>query len=305
MALGWMMDPDGGWQGVVDHDSEGAQGEMSRLDLERECLELLTSFPEEQDKRARLEAEVVELARIADLQEDLDRAEHFAEHDVSDEPRDDHGRWTAGGGGTGVTDKKTGTRKKPGAGEGGGAPKAIAAAGRYRNLARRRRVIAAVKREGELAEAVDGFNLPDSEPADVVYARDAEGRAVKTADHFRRFLDNRETAVKTLTSGKASPEAKEAAEKVLSLPCHFMEVKTLLTSETGAAHVSAKALRRKERWRDRYGADFHVVVVDDRKGHKHSGHRVHLAAGELAKTFNVARMQKVDDMASIARHLGV
>jgi hypothetical protein len=68
--------------------------------------------------------------------------------------------------------------------------------------------------------------------------------------------------------------------------------------------MTTKARQRKERWQDRYGAAFSVVAVDDRKGHKHSGHRVHVAPGELAGTFRLDRMEKAQDMTSVLHMIG-
>jgi len=181
--------------------------------------------------------------------------------------------------------------------------KATAAAGRYRNHARRRRVIRAVRNEAELANAVGGFNLPDSEPADVVYLLDAAGRPVTTHQGIRDALRHRETAVKLLRGKAAGSEQRAAAEAVLGQPAEFFEVKTLLTSKSGKARMSRQAIARKERWMDRYGVAFSTVLVDDRRGAKHSGHRVYVAPGELGGTVDPAHMTRADDMAAVLRHV--
>src|SRR5262245_38764550 len=72
---------------------------------------------------------------------------------------EDHPRASDGRFGT-KPGEHTGTRKPP-------VPKVTPnkqhqAARRFRNVARRRRVVAAVKVEGELATAIGGINLPDS-----------------------------------------------------------------------------------------------------------------------------------------------
>ena len=215
------------------------------------------------------------------------------------------GQFTGHGGGGGGEDRDKeeeepaeGLPKKPAVRK-GTPSKQMRAAGRFVNVARRRRVVAAVKVEGELAEALHGYNLPDSEPADVVYAEDARGKRVTGREALRTVLAHRELAVKTLESPAATDEQRTAAEAQLALPCHFFEVKTLLVSSEGAVRMSKQARRRKERWRDRYGADFHVVAVDRRKGQKHSGHEVHLAAGELAGTFRLDRMDRVDGFGAV------
>jgi hypothetical protein len=182
-------------------------------------------------------------------------------------------------------------------------PKAVRMAGRYRDCARRRRVIAAVRVEAELADAIDGYNLPDSEPADVIYAEDATGKRLTTRTQVKDFLSRREAAVRVLNNRNASPEARASAERVLELPCHFVEVKTLLVSAKSAVHMSHAARKRKERWQNRYGASFSVVAVDDRRGKKHSGHRIHVAVGELAGTFNLHQMDKADSLGAVLSKL--
>jgi hypothetical protein len=50
---------------------------------------------------------------------------------------------------------------------------------------------------------------------------------------------------------------------------------------------------RKERWEKMYAAPFSTVVFDDRKGKKHSGHRLHWKAG--VGSVSLPQMEKVDD----------
>src|SRR5262249_28779338 len=89
-----------------------------------------------------------------------------------DHPRASDGRFGTKPGHQGCTSKPTSKPPNP-----KGTPsKQQKTARRFRNVARRRRVIAAVKVEGELATAIGGVNLPDSEPADVVYAADSKGQ---------------------------------------------------------------------------------------------------------------------------------
>jgi len=206
----------------------------------------------------------------------------------------------SGGGGTATADEDEGSAKpaRP-ATTTHERPKQLRAAGRYRNPARRRRVIAAVKVEAEVARGVEGFNLPDSEPADVVVARDADGKPITTQDGIARVLAQRALAVRVLARRNADPRDREQAERLLALPCHFVEVKTLLVSRNGAVHMSKPARKRKERWQDKYGATFHVVAVDRRRGGKHSGHEVHVAAGELAGTFRLQHMDKVGSFGDV------
>lgn len=188
-------------------------------------------------------------------------------------------------------------------------PKPLAAARHFADVARRRRVIHAVKNEGEVAAAIGGHNLPDSEPADVVHIVDQTGTPITDRDGVRAALRQREAAAKTLVTGKghtigpsgglvasdrdATDEHKAFAQAVLARPAHFFEVKTLLTSTTGAVRMSKKALARKERWMDRFHVSFSVVALDDRRGSKNSGHRVYVAPHELGQTTRIEHMKPV------------
>lgn len=179
-------------------------------------------------------------------------------------------------------------------------PKALTAASRYKDVARRRRVIHAVKNESELAAAIGGHNLPDSEPADVVHMIDAAGQPITDHQAIKTALRQREEAVTALKTGRMpsggelGQQAREAYEARLALPAHFFEVKTLLTSKNDAVHMNAKALKRKERWMDRYAVSFSVVAIDDRRGQKHSGNRVYIAPHELGGTTRLAHMKPVE-----------
>jgi hypothetical protein len=242
------------------------------------------------------------------------------------EPRDDHGRWTDGGGGTAAA--APARRPNPARDE---AAKHVRAAGKYRDTARRRRVIAAVKREAELTDAIKGANLPDSEPADVVLARDPEGKPITDHAAVKQLLADRELGIrwqKNPPPELVNPDAPEHAAFVATLPpgtraqlkqhyredvaqrqrvaramrseVHLIEVKTLLTSKSHAVHMNKRALSRKLRWQHRYGALFHTVAVDDRRGSKHSGHRVHYAP-DVGKTLKLDNMHKAGSMEHVAR----
>jgi hypothetical protein len=179
------------------------------------------------------------------------------------------------------------------------AGKASRVAGRYRNEARRRRVLAGLKREEELAGAIGGINLPDSEPADVVYAEDARGQRVTSPLGLREVMRQRARAVQVYNDPQADAKRLEVAGRILSLRFDFFEVKTLLVAEASAVHMSAVAQKRKRRWQEKYGALFHLVAVDDRRGRKHSGHRVHVSSGTIAGTVRLARMDRVGSMADV------
>lgn len=219
------------------------------------------------------------------------------------EPRDDSGRWTAGAGGDGgagpddpePTAAKAAPTPKP-------KPKHVARLNRYRQPAVRRRVLHGLRNEGELARAVDGHNLPDSEPADVVQTVSASGELLTDHQQVRDALNHREVAVQTLRRRGASDEAKEAARRVLAQPCVFFEVKTLIVQAAGKIHMSTKAVARKLRWEKRYGAKFVTVAVDDRKGKKHSGNRLYFRAG--VGSVKLADMEPMRDFNHILDKVG-
>lgn len=184
------------------------------------------------------------------------------------------------------------------------------------DVARRRRVIKAVRNEAELAAAIGGYNLQDSEPADVMRVGGPGSKPTAFADpgQMRAYLRDRARLVsrlKGLRSGKVKPgrfDAPDAADQLEAFltrdePLHFIEVKTLLTSATGAVRMSSKARARKERWAEKYGAVFSVVGIDDRRGRKASGHRVHVAPGELGGTTHLASMRKAGTMADVLTHV--
>jgi hypothetical protein len=208
-------------------------------------------------------------------------------HDVSGERRvpagqPGGGRWTKGGGG--------GKHART---------KAQKAASKFRSAMRRRRIYAALKGESDLTEAVGGYNLPDSGPFDVLIARDATGSPVTLEGSVKTLLARRALAVRILSSRKSSEEQRKGAERLLSLPCEAVEVKTLLVAKAHSVHMTRAARARKERWAAKYAAGFHVVALDRRKGRKHSGHEVHLARGELAGTHHLRDMEKVGDLAGV------
>jgi hypothetical protein len=216
------------------------------------------------------------------------------------EPRDESGRWTTGGGGGhGGADQGEGRQRQRHPMPPREREKRFRMAKRYRSPAVRRLVLAGVAREGQVAAAVRGVNLLDSEPADVVVARDANGEAVSTVEGVRKVMAQREHAVKVLRSKQSTAEQKAAAEKVLGQVFELIEVKTILRSPRNAVRMTSAAKRRKERWRERFGAEFHVVALDDRRGKRHTGHRVYVAAATLAGHLPLSRMDRVDSLADV------
>jgi hypothetical protein len=193
-------------------------------------------------------------------------------------------------------------------------PKAVTAASRFKDVARKRRVAHAVRNEGELAKAIGAFNLPDSEPADVVVMCDHEGNKLTTHKAIRDGLARREAAVLTLRTGKlhgssqgqvvrsgkpADAAAVAFARQVLGEPAQFVEVKTLLKSPKDAVAINRAAQKRKERWVRKYGVSFSVVVMDDRKGAKHSGHRLYVLPHGWHQTIRLDQMEKADSLAAV------
>jgi hypothetical protein len=212
-----------------------------------------------------------------------------AAHDVSGEPRDDIGRWTSGGG--------AGAAEMPRAG--GGGPKAprrarhrakrVARLSRFTSVARRRRVSHALANEAELARAVAGHNRPDSEAFDVVHGYNEQGELLSRADTADELLERRAGAVRLLRDLRErpyefrSPSALASiarAQEIAGLPLHAYEVKTLSTSRTGRVKMSRAALQRKRAWQQKYAPTaVHTIIYDDRRGTKHSGHRLHYKKG--------------------------
>lgn len=238
-----------------------------------------------------------------------------------DESRDEGGRWTSGAGAGGAGDKTQGgptaafLEALGGSAPGAPAPppaparpgrrdgkalvpgKRVARLERFTSRANRRKVIHALKNEAELATALQAHNLPDSEPADVVLLVDPDGKRITDPEAIRSHMRIREDVIRRLH--KAGADEMQAERKWLAgHKLHFVEVKTLWTQKgPGAIKMSAKAARRKERWAARYEAPFHTVVLDDRKGGKHSGHRIYYKGGVGSTTLGA--MTKVEDLGAI------
>jgi hypothetical protein len=150
---------------------------------------------------------------------------------------------------------------------------------RFTSPAIRRRILHGLRNEGQLADAVGGLNLPDSEPADVVVLVTPGGEMVTNRDTVLSHLRQREDALKRLARAPGSPQADQLREWLKGHRLTFIEVKTLLVQQAGVVRMSAGAVARKRRWERRYGARFSTVIMDDRRGRKHSGSRLHFFAG--------------------------
>jgi hypothetical protein len=171
---------------------------------------------------------------------------------------------------------------------------------RFRSPAVRRRVLHGLRNEAELAAALSAHNLPDSEPADVVLLADPQGEIITDPQRVKDHLRRREIAVDFLRRWEREPgrgpNAWDLYEKARSLvedfTLHFFEVKTLIVQRgAGAVHMSSAAVSRKNRWSERYAAPFHTVAFDDRRGHKHSGHRLYYRRGVGSANPNYAYPQ--------------
>jgi hypothetical protein len=211
----------------------------------------------------------------------------------------------AGEGGRATTPKAADKAKKA------EACKKLAPAAKKKDVAKSRRIKKAHKIELEFSDAVEGANLPDSEPADVVHAHVGYGKDTKKVTDpkaVKGMLAQRARAVKVIqgdwsderfATENLTDERKaqyvEWAEKTLGQPIHFFEVKTLQKASQNRVRNTAKALERKMDWEQRYFVFFHTVIVDERKGKKNSGHRVYVAPYTAKKTVRLDECEKAGD----------
>jgi hypothetical protein len=144
-----------------------------------------------------------------------------------------------------------------------------------------------LQREAELAQAIDGTALPDSEPADCVWAADANGELITDPQTMKAFLASRRRAVALLEHYKRRPpqsplqqQEHQQAQAIASSPLVMFEVKSLDIQREGVIRMSRAATRRKEGWARRYACEFFTVGFDDRKAPtKFSGNRLYLKRG--------------------------
>jgi hypothetical protein len=257
--------------------------------------------------------------------------------DARGHEHDNRGRFTGSGGGAGAAVEEAPGAGEGGWDEGAPEPrrpakprrlkaKVVRRLDRFRNAAVRRRVLHGLRNEAELADAISAHNLPDSEPADVVLAV-VEGEMLTDRDRVKQLLADRELGLKwrkhpppPLWDPDEHPEEmalqpretrtrivahfreetarRRRVEAALAAEIHFFEVKTLITQAGGGAiHMSTPAVRRKQRWTERYGAAFHTIAFDDRRGRKHSGNRLYYRAG--VGSVKLSRMEKVADFDGI------
>jgi hypothetical protein len=190
-------------------------------------------------------------------------------------------------------------------------PKSVGRAIGHYDVARSRQIKRAHKVEKEVSQAIEGYNLADSEPADIMHIPEVDsagnrtGKGAKFADQreARAYLAKRARWVEVMKDEGQSPEERERARQFLEerSPLTFLEVKTLLKAKQNRVRITASALEKKEKWQDKYHARFLMVIVDDRKGEKHSGHRVYTQPEDegLSKTHALEHSRKVDKMENI------
>ncbi len=172
-----------------------------------------------------------------------------------------------------------------------------------KDLARSRRIKAAWKVEKEVADGIDGYNLPDSEPADVIWQVDLAGNPIKPGD-ARSWMRKRREAVHKIAEIESKPETERtewentyierASAGLMAEFATMIEVKTLQKSSKNSISMSKNALVRKERYKRKYQTEFSTIIVDMRKGKKYSGHRMYLAPLEIGKTIKLADCKKIE-----------
>jgi hypothetical protein len=194
-------------------------------------------------------------------------------------PRDEHGRClpkgSAGAGKSGASAPAPRAEQATPSRTSRPKPKHVTKLSRFRDQARRRRVLHALRNEGELSRAIDGINLPDSEAADCVLLVNPGGEMVTNPQTLTRHLRQREDVVRRLAQDPGGPQAEALRSWLDGHRLHFIEVKTMLVQAAGVIRMSADAVRRKRAWEARYGARFATVVFDDRRGRKRRGGRLY------------------------------
>lgn len=189
-----------------------------------------------------------------------------------------HGEGPAGGD---QPAPQEGAAERPAAGGGWEAHrKSVKRFERLVDLGRRRRALHGLRNEKELADAIGAWNLPDSEPADIVFLADHGGEIISDAETVKHVLRLRQNVTTLLKRGNITAEQERKYRDYLDRhTVFFVEVKTLITSKSGRIQMSASALKAKHGWAAKYGARFVTAAFDDRKGAKYSGNRLYLRDG--------------------------
>ncbi len=212
-----------------------------------------------------------------------------------DHPRADDGKFGQGSGGAATDAEPAPKAEKPKKAP----PKLPDALAHFRNRAVRNRVKHGLRNEKELSDHAGAYNLPDSEPADVVLLIGPGGEQIVDPQLIKAHLNVREDAVKRLALRSTSESTKAELRQFLAdNEMHLFEVKTLITQKgEGKITMAAKARRRKERWEKKYAAPFHSVGFDDRKGKKFSGNRLYYRRGVgTTKLSSMTPCKSFDDL---------
>lgn len=175
-------------------------------------------------------------------------------------------------------------------------------AGKEIDIARSRMIRKAHKVEREVAEVMEGYNLADSEPADILIVPEVDeggrptGRGSKFAGQgeSRSYLAQRARVVARMNDPATEPEERERIRAFLNekSALTFVEVKTLQKAGQNRVRMTGDALAKKQKWEAYYGGKFVTVVKDIRKGAKYSGHDLYLSF-DIKKTITLEECVKV------------
>lgn len=184
--------------------------------------------------------------------------------------------------------------------------KAMRAAAKFTNPARRRRVIMAINSEKELAQGIGGHHLRDSEPADVIYLHDPLGNPITDPRHLKQALAVRAAAVARLKDPLLQDVHRKFLTDMLARQqAHAFEVKSLFTNKRGIVQMNQKAQAAKKTWSEKHGIPVHVAVLDRRVGNKFSGNKYYVAPNSISPTTNIANAKKVANVGEVLKTVQV
>lgn len=208
------------------------------------------------------------------------------------EERDDHGRWTSGGGlGEGKGSGRV-PEERPSA-------KAERAKAAHVLVDRDVQRYAEEHNEPRFAARVGGVSFPDGEAADVVIPKNASDLA-----RWQRAADEHRAALEAFHRGEGPKPAKFA---VGGGAAHGAELKTMVSNGNDKLTMKGSAQDHKADWEVANKATFHTVVYDDRavkdaKGngrHDESKRQIYYKRG--AGSFRTGSMHKVKDHDELKR----
>jgi hypothetical protein len=174
---------------------------------------------------------------------------------------------------------------------------------RTRDVARRRRVLAAFRAEAELAAAVEGLQWPDSEAQDVSILITPGGELVRDLEAVRSHLRVRADLVRRMREGGLSPDHERQARAWLDgHRLYLFECKTVQTQKgEGEIRMSARAAARKQRLSDRLEAPFLTVALDLRRRGGERRHALYYRGG--VGNARLSSMERVADYQDLLSHL--